>query len=114
MRWADAFRLNENFLTAAIFARLLYFPSEALSKLLPVFAANPGEIKESGFWPSWSVKAKNGTAIRVEPDERTGDHSDRSCCFGCIRALAEKAQLAGILSTVAAYFCIINSGLLGD
>src|ERR1700693_145124 len=68
VRWTDAFRLNEDFLTAAIFARLLYFPSEALSTLLPVFAANPGEIKESGFWPSWSVKAKNGAAIRVEPD----------------------------------------------
>ena len=62
VRWTDAFRLNEDFLTAAIFARLLYFPSEALSTLLPVFAANPGEIKESGFWPSWSVKAKNGAA----------------------------------------------------
>jgi len=31
---ADIFKLNEDFLTAAVFSRLLYMPSEALSALL--------------------------------------------------------------------------------
>jgi hypothetical protein len=69
LRRANVFKLNEDFLTAAVFSRLLYMPSEALSALLlPVFDGRLGNVQESAFWPAWSVESRSGEVIRVEPD----------------------------------------------
>jgi hypothetical protein len=68
-RYADVFKLNEDFLTAAVFSRLLYLTSEALSSLLlRGLEVNLGPLKEAAFWPAWSVESKSGETIRVEPD----------------------------------------------
>ena len=69
LRSADIFKLNEDFLTAAVFSRLLYMPSEALSTLLlRDVNVKLGEVAESTFWPTWSVQPKDAEAHNVEPD----------------------------------------------
>ena len=69
LRSAIVFKLNEDFLTAAVFSRLLYMPSEAFSALLmPDCGAELGKLRESTFWPAWGVKSRNGETSRVQPD----------------------------------------------
>jgi hypothetical protein len=69
VRSADLFRLNEDFLTATVFSRLLYMPSDVLSGLLLLNnASRLGKLEGSMFWPTWWATAGNGSAIRVEPD----------------------------------------------
>jgi len=66
---ASIFRLNEDFLTAAVFSRVLYLPSEAMcALLLPGLSVSPGKVKESAFWPTLSLQSKNAGMVRVEPD----------------------------------------------
>jgi hypothetical protein len=67
LRCADIFKANEDFLTAAVFSRLLYMPTDAIRRLLPVFDVDPGEVVASTFWPQWSVDS-GGETSRVEPD----------------------------------------------
>ncbi|MGA3023563.1 MAG: hypothetical protein ABSF98_02215 [Bryobacteraceae bacterium] len=64
---ADIFKRNEDFLTAAVFSRLLYMPPETISKVLPMYDVHPGEVIASAFWPEWSVESQ-GETHRVEPD----------------------------------------------
>ena len=70
LQCANIFKLNEDFLTAAVFSRLLYLPSDVISALLlpPELDLTLGEVKESNFWPSWTVRSRNAVATRVEPD----------------------------------------------
>jgi hypothetical protein len=67
VRCGDVFKRNEDFLTAAVFSRLLYMPTDALNKLLRVSDARLGEVLASEFWPEWSVDSQNPRR-RVEPD----------------------------------------------
>jgi hypothetical protein len=67
-RLASVIKPNEDFLTAAVFARLLYLPPDAFAALLPVFVGRLGKVQESAFWPTWSVKSGSGEVTRVEPD----------------------------------------------
>lgn len=69
LRGANVFKLNEDFLTAAVLARLLYLPSDVTSSLLLLdYGAKLGKFEESTFWPTWSVRLKDGKTVRVEPD----------------------------------------------
>ncbi len=67
-RLASVIKPNEDFLTAAVFARLLYLPPDAFEALLPVFVGRLGRVQESAFWPAWRVKSASGEVTRVEPD----------------------------------------------
>lgn len=69
LKWADIFQPNEDFLTAAVFSRLLYMPSEVLSRiLLRDVDVRLGAITESAFWPKWTVQSTSAEARNVEPD----------------------------------------------
>jgi hypothetical protein len=69
LRGANLFKLNEDFLTATVFSRLLYMPADVLSALLlPAYGSSPGKLKEAMFWPTWWATSGNGATIRVEPD----------------------------------------------
>ena len=66
---ASIFRLNEDFLTAAVFSRALYMTSEALcSLLLPGFGVTAGKVKEATFWPTLRLQSANTAIARIEPD----------------------------------------------
>jgi hypothetical protein len=66
---ASIFRLNEDFLMAAVFSRLPYLSSEALSTLLlHGSGVRLGELKAAAFWPTWTLQSKDAGAVRVEPD----------------------------------------------
>jgi hypothetical protein len=70
LSWADIFKPNEDFQTAAVFSRLLYMPPEALSALLLRDDADVrlGEVAEAAFWPTWRVRPMDAEARNVEPD----------------------------------------------
>lgn len=68
LRLASVIKRNEDFLTAAVFTRLLYLPPDVFAALLPGFFGRLGKVQESVFWPAWSVKSGSGEVTRVEPD----------------------------------------------
>ena len=69
LRIANLFKLNEDFLTATVFSRLLYMPTDALSALLlPDYGSSLGKLEEATFWPTWWATSRNEPTIRVEPD----------------------------------------------
>jgi len=48
-RLASVIKPNEGFLTAAVFARLLYLPSDAFAARRPVFVSRLGKVQESAL-----------------------------------------------------------------
>ncbi len=73
---ANKIRLKEDTLTAMVFGRLVYLPSDVLWKLILCTAlprrdlpAQVGAIEDVQFWPEWKIdRALKIEKTRVEPD----------------------------------------------
>jgi hypothetical protein len=66
--WDQVFKLNEDFLTAAVFSRLMYLTPETLAGLLPELGGDLGEVQEAAFWPNWAVSPRSVDASVAQPD----------------------------------------------
>jgi hypothetical protein len=70
----QGYQLNEDTLTAMVFGRLCYLPSETFWRLLsnactPHLAAMDGVIEERAFWPRLPLRIHDSASERqVEPD----------------------------------------------
>ena len=61
--WRERYRSTEDFLTASIFARLSYFPSQSFWQILlnavkpnNRLPKNVGDLKDIQFWPRWNIE----------------------------------------------------------
>lgn len=69
----ELFKDNEDSLTAAIFERLMYLPSELMQHILQnaayqqIDGLDLHQLESFEFWPSWSAKDTSNTN-RIEPD----------------------------------------------
>lgn len=68
VRPASVIKLNEDFLTAAVFSRLLYLPAHALARILPACDDRLGSVVASTFWPRWTATSTEAGRTAVEPD----------------------------------------------
>lgn len=76
--WREWFGRTEDFLTAAVFTRLSYLPSEVLWTIIRTSAVpiggdetlppSAGDLVSREFWPGWNLALKDQTGQRKEPD----------------------------------------------
>src|ERR1700722_6527188 len=69
----QGYRLNEDTLTAMVFGRLCYLPSDTFWRLLsnactPRLGIADGIIRERLFWPTLPLRAKGSDSQRSQPD----------------------------------------------
>jgi hypothetical protein len=69
----ELFKDNEDSLTAAVFERLMYLPSELMQHILQnatyqqIEGLDLHQIESIDYWPSWNAKDTSNTN-RIEPD----------------------------------------------
>ena len=66
--WDEVLHLNEDFLTAAVFSRLVYLPGKTLDAVLPELGEDTGEVQEALFWPNWAADRQEAGQGYAQPD----------------------------------------------
>ena len=74
--WRDVIKKNEDFLTAGVFSRILYLPTDILWPLIKKSVSatvelpeNCGQLLGADFWPYWDIsEIESINGLHREPD----------------------------------------------